>query len=87
MKAKLEPLDGKYYGSSISVRLDDGSFGEINVWIHDRRWIPSRRELERWRFKTPEEAKDNDVTCDSHFESDVGYEICLKIVEALNRQP
>ena len=84
MKAKIKPLAGKYYGSQIAITLDDGSESEIEVWIHDKSYTPSKRELERGGYKTVEEARADGWTCDSHFESDVCHEICVKIVNALN---
>lgn len=84
MKAELKPLLGKYYGSQIAITLDDGSKSEIEVWIHDKSYTPSKRELEGGGHKTVEEARADDYFCDQHFESDVCHEICVRIVNALN---
>jgi hypothetical protein len=86
MKAWLKPLDGKYYGSRIGLFCDDGTEAEINVWIHDSRYRPSRRELKHSGCVSVEEARDNDVTSDCHFESDTCHSVCLKIVNALNNK-
>ena len=50
MKAKIEELKGKYYGTKISVTLDDGTESEIEVWIHGKSCNPSIRELSKYGF-------------------------------------
>jgi hypothetical protein len=84
MKAELKPLQGKYYGSQITIIQEDGSKNEINVWIHDKRLIPSQRELERGGYKNNKEACEDDHLIDTHFESDIGHKIYLKIIDTLN---
>lgn len=84
MNAKIEELEGKYYGTKISLMLDDGTESEIEVWIHDKSCQASHRELERGGYKTNAEAVADGWICDSHYESKIGYEICERIINALN---
>ena len=93
MNVYLEPLEGKYYGTTI--RFGDNS---VSLWIFDDTWEPSDRELERWRVTREQwdsnEPVDNgwggmspvksmDYTCDSHFESQYCYEIAKLIRDTL----
>lgn len=79
MKAKLIPLEGKYYGTRIAVTTEDGCESTIYVW-HMGNHKPSARELHYWREvgDCPHE------TCNSHFESESSLEIAERIVKALN---
>jgi len=80
--AHIQPLEGKYYGTI--VELHDGA--RIEIWIMDGHGItPSKRQLEKWDM-TLEEAKDDDMMCDSHFESARGYGIAEILVDALNTE-
>lgn len=97
MKAKLLPLDVKYYGTRIVV-----GDGVIEIWGCGKDSTPSVRELAG--ICTPQEYRDNvwlpDKTdgwsdkkgvhvktymdiCDSHYETQGDYEIALAIVAAL----
>lgn len=77
--AKLLKLEGKYYGSVIEL-LDES---KIIVWVNDNNWsTPSPRQIEMWGM-TLEEAKENDMMCDSHFESARGYKITSAIADML----
>lgn len=78
MKAKIEPLKGKYYGTTISLENGEG----ITVWVMGD-YKPSIRQLEELSM-TYEEAKDDDYFCDSHFESETSYKVAVAIVEALS---
>ena len=74
LKARLEPLKGKYYGSTITLYDDNGDITEFEIWVMGD-YTPSEREL----------ADDPEFeVCDSHFESKAGYELCQTIVKAIN---
>lgn len=80
MKAQIEPLDGKYYGTTIIV-------DHPNDYVHMTLWFmgdgyPSEREL---GGDTYEFWKDMGDGCDSHYESKDCYEFCKKLVEAINK--
>ena len=80
LKAELLPLEGKYYGSRIALRSDDGQVDDqIEIWIMGD-YTPSERELEGW----DEEEYGPYEVCDTHFESALGYEVCKFIVAAIN---
>jgi hypothetical protein len=82
MKAELKPLDGKYYGTEVSITSDDNKgFGEglIQIWVMGN-WEPSRRELEGY----PDEYGDEFEICDSHYETETGLKIAELLVEAIN---
>lgn len=80
LKAELLPLEGKYYGSRIALRSDDGRVDDqVVIWIMGD-YTPSERELEGW----DEEEHGPYEVSDSHFESALGYAICLQIVAAIN---
>ena len=97
MKAELLPLDGKHYGSII--RITDGSFTtEITVW-HNADFTPSVRELESWGYTEDDWEKNRnvddgfggkspvrslDITSDGHFESAWQYNLCRRIIDAIN---
>jgi hypothetical protein len=80
MKAKLKPLEGKYYGTIIEINFDDGNEGEvIKLWNNDDR-TPSERELK----KCGDDTDIDDITCDNHYESELTHQRALKIINALN---
>ena len=78
--AMLMPLNGKYYGTI--VKLKDGS--EINVWVMSKNnWnSPSFRQLEYWNMSLDEAIEDG-MMSDSHFESTRGFIIASLIELAL----
>jgi len=78
MNAKIQPLKGKYYGTTIE--LDGGEL--IEVWIMGD-WTPSARQLEYWGM-TLQEAQDDGMMCDSHYESADCYKLVERIVKAIN---
>ena len=98
MKAKILPLKGKYYGTIISITDHAGKVHEIKFWDNGD-FTPSDRELERHGF-TREQWQENVLVesgwgirepvqqvleiCDSHFESQKTYKLCLQIVDAIN---
>jgi len=79
MKAKIEPLEGKYYGTRITLENGEG----ITIWVMGD-YKPSIRQLEELSM-TYEEAKDDDYFCDSHFESETSFKVAVAIVETLSR--
>jgi len=78
--SKLLPLDGKYYGTDIE--LDDGKI--INIWVmDDNNWnTPSSRQLKYWGC-TLEDAIQDGLMIDSHFECDRSLAIAIKLAESL----
>jgi hypothetical protein len=81
LRADLAPLEGKYYGSKIVLRTDDGHEEWIMVWVNSvTDFTPSERELEGWDV---EEYGEYEV-CDNHYETQGAYLICKRIVETLN---
>lgn len=100
MKAILEPLKGKYYGTKITVLDDNGTKAHIEIW-DDGDYTPSKRELEtngytekQWEENEMVETgwedvrlpiRDLDIVSDSHFESKQSYELALKIMDKLNQ--
>jgi hypothetical protein len=81
-KAKILPLDGKYYGTEIKVETHDDSFDITVWWMGD--FTPSDRELKQCGMSL-DEWHENDMGCDSHFESSDGLEVAEIITKALNQ--
>ena len=84
MKAKILPLKGKYYGTLIeyeSITPYSDNTHELVVWDMGD-FTPSKRQLEDWGYSL-EEAKEDDMMSDSHYESSRGYMIAEAIVKAL----
>jgi len=81
MKATIQPLDGKYYGTVINVEHPHGNFS-ISVWCNGD-FKPSKRELKYHGMKLKEWEEDQ-IGCDGHFESKDCYEVCKIIEDALN---
>tara|TARA_Y100000310_G_scaffold43459_1_gene40540 strand:+ start:2348 stop:2647 length:300 start_codon:yes stop_codon:yes gene_type:complete len=97
MKAELEELNGKYYGTIVNI--SDGEV-ETSITIWDSgTFIPSDRELESHGFTRDEwendvETDDGwggkttvrklDIVCDSHFESRWTHEFAQKLVDSIN---
>jgi hypothetical protein len=79
MGAMIAPLMGKYYGTKI--QFDNGG-GKLTVWYMGN-WEPSKRQLEHWGM-TLEEARDDLMLSDSHFESEQGFAIAEAICKAIN---
>lgn len=80
MRAHLEPLKGKYYGTEIAITHEDGEIECFNVWIHGNNHDASERELANMDY--PGDFEYND----SHYETQGCLEICRKIVKAINGQ-
>lgn len=101
MKAKLKPLNGKYYGTEIEIDFEDGSDKEVIKFWNTDGFEPSKRQLERFGYTQEQWDKNElvddgyyemtpiremDLICDSHFESKLTYEHALKVVAALNER-
>ena len=86
MKAEILPLHGKYYGTKVCVvelGYHDGYDGDglyIKIWAGGR--IPSERQLADWGC-TEAQASDDDMMCDSHYETQMSYDIAKRIADAL----
>ena len=79
MKAEIADLSGKYYGTKVIY----GDENEITIWTHYKDFTPSKRQLEYWEM-TLEEAKENDMMCDTHYETQEDYEIAKCVASALS---
>lgn len=97
MKAEIEPLKGKYYGTSVSIEINGVHSGAVSLWLPGDR--PSDRELANyglnasdWDKNTPiddgwggkEPLRKSDLWCDSHHETQQTYELAQLICEAIN---
>lgn len=85
MIAKIMPLQGKYYGTWVNfeyIGKHKVQSGSINVW-HTGDGKPSARQMKEWGFKSIKQAQESDVMCDSHYETEITYRICLAIKDAL----
>lgn len=94
MKAKLQPLESKYYGTIIE--LDRGT---IKIWNCGGR--PSDRQIEAWGI-TPHEWDNNILVqngwggldgCrnvykpeDSHYETQADYLYALELIKIINNE-
>jgi hypothetical protein len=78
MDVGIADLSGKYYGTKVIY----GNEHEITIWTHDKDFTPSTRQLAYWEL-TLDEAKDSDMMCDSHYETQEDYDIAVKICYAL----
>lgn len=88
MKAKLQPLSGKYYGSIIELTHKSGTVSKINIWVDDYscRRKPSIRQIKAEGYKTLSEALGDGCEFDTHSESAVGYAVAKIIVDAINER-
>ena len=86
MDARIEELQGKYYGTIVTYYYDTGwgsrEEREIEVWDMGD-YTPSERQLEKWEM-TLEEAR-KDMMCDSHYESAQSFRIASAILDALSK--
>lgn len=96
MKARLLPLEGKYYGTRVQIELGPRNVAEISVWHSDGK--PSERECATWGCTQADWVNDRLIDggwggkeparrvfpCDSHYESQTSFEIAEKIVNAIN---
>lgn len=82
MKIYLEELKGKYYGTVIRYQVSpEDTEKSIEVWDMGD-YTPSRRQLEYWGLSL-DEAKEDGIMCDSHYETLRSYDIACVIVDAL----
>lgn len=88
MKARLQPLTGKYYGTRI-----DTDFGTIDVWLSgDMPWTrePSAREKAEWPIPSAENGSlediRSDMMCGGHYETQLSFDVATVIVDAINRE-
>ena len=96
MKATLEPLNGKYYGTKITIADGPLAGRGISLWFANGE--PSCRELASWGY-TQEQWDSNalvddgwgglspikslDLICDSHYECKDTLRIAEAIIETL----
>jgi hypothetical protein len=80
-RAKILPLEGKYYGTNINIETPEGET-KIQIWFMGS-WEPSKRQLEYdsvplmgWREEL--------FYCDSHYETKDCYDLAKTICESLN---
>jgi hypothetical protein len=83
IKAELAPLGGKYYGSDVIINSDDIR-SEIRFW-KTYGYPPSKRQLEYWGMSL-EEATADLMMCDSHYESEYTYQLCMELIGRINSQ-
>lgn len=99
MKAKLLPLEGKYYGTKVEIDFEDEGDKEVLTLWDTTGFELSIREIEKTGYSI-EEYNNNPVIehewfgksrlqdllapSDSHFESKLTYERALAIIEKLN---
>lgn len=94
MKAKILPLNEKYYGTFIVIKDNYGYEHRIKLW-NDCSCIPSKREL--FNICTEKQWINNEISKDgiyfkdivrefSHCESKETYELALRIVNLINYQ-
>ena len=94
---KIQPLDGKYYGTEITKDAGKLKGLRITLWLNTGN--PSDRQLEKWgldRKKWDENAlvddgwgglcgvKDSDYLADGHYESNEVFEFAMRICEMSN---
>lgn len=95
MKLELKERGSrKYYGTEIEVYDDDNnSVGYFQVWLNPKReedYKPSEREVEEHHTQSSEDdpeynAADNPFEiCDNHYESELTYRLCRRLVDAVN---
>ena len=81
MKAKLQPLQGKYYGTFIEIDFKDGGDVElIKLWDNTIP-EPSVREIEESGETAEEYLKS---MYNDHYESKLTYERACKLVDLIN---
>lgn len=98
MMAELLPLDGKYYGTEICIWYANNPTSNtvINIWIPEGE--PSERACANWDV-TQEQWRENIMVDngwggdspiktlfpnDNHYESELSYQVALKIVGGIN---
>lgn len=91
IKAEILPNDRKYYGTVIKLTNEEGREAHIEVWINGiSNYLPSKREVDFIGEDGKPYIRDEDgevfeyEICDDHYETQTAFDICKKIVEALN---
>ena len=77
------------WGNTTSFKLwfsrGNPSTREINSWGFTReQWINNELVDDGWEEKSP--IQELGMLCDSHYESEITYNLALKIVKAINEQ-
>lgn len=96
IKAELLPLSGKYYGTEIHLKNEDGSQAEFIVWVNrisdgkpsEREQRAHTEQLVRYGYSDTEIENDPDLAyeiCDDHYETQDALEICKVLVDAINK--
>ncbi len=91
IKAEIMPIDSKYYGTKIQLTSQNGVKAYVIVWINSisSNYFPSEREYDfigqdgKAYILEDGEAWEYEI-CDDHMETQAAYDICKKIVEAIN---
>lgn len=74
MRAFIEPLDGKYYGTKVWTEA-----GDVEIWCPNPR-RPSDRQLQEWY---PMDEPLSEYMCDNHYETAISYEMAQAFVRAV----
>ena len=97
MKAHIEDLSGKYYGTTVDVEIDSGNTTSIEVWANSNE--PSKRQLEEDGYTQEDwdnnalvetgyggkgKIRESDLFCDNHFETKESYLLASIICDAIN---
>jgi hypothetical protein len=82
--ASLEPLKGKHYGTVINIRDERGNDHEIKVWLNDPTNRMSQRQLDDYGYASHQEAKEDGMPCDCHYESELAFLLAQEIVKTIN---
>lgn len=94
LHAYIVPNVRKYYGTEINLETDDGSTSGFNVWVNSLSpdYAPSEREYDfkgadgKYYIRDEEDhtyVYEYEIS-DDHYETQTAYDICKKIVEALD---
>lgn len=96
MKATLQDLRGKYYGTIVEIEFD-GYKTEVKLWDSGD-FTPSERYLNEFGFTREQWDKNEvidsewgsepirslDLVVDSHFESDITYKRAIALINKIN---
>lgn len=82
--ASLRHLGGKHYGSIIDLRDERGHEYQVKLWISDPTHRMSQRQLDYYNYASNEEAQDDGMPCDCHYESERQYLLAQAIVNVIN---
>lgn len=81
----------KYYGTVIELSTEDGRSASFVVWVNSisKDGFPSKREYDyigqdgKPYIRYEDDDTDEYEICDDHYETQTAFDICEKIVEAL----